>query len=145
MPKVVTPSRSAAIARKHKPLVDDIVSAGHLRTNSSKRKSHLNGDGEEADHYVDAKASRKILQIGQALAEEEAAEQRVATQKNDEQINSAFDFSSRFDNGDQISDEEKFADDQWGDEEVEEAVGTFPSSFFTARRRTNLASGNRSK
>ncbi|KAL1965440.1 hypothetical protein VTN77DRAFT_5696 [Rasamsonia byssochlamydoides] len=123
MPKATTPSRNAAAARRHNPLADDILSVGHLRTKSNKRKKSRDSDDEDGNHYIDAKLSRKILQIGQDLAEEEAAERRAALGESAEKINSAFDFSSRFENEEQFSeDEDKFAEDQWGDEEeVEEA------------------------
>jgi essential nuclear protein 1 len=128
MPKATNPARTAAAARRHNPLADDIVSSGHLRTKSSKRKLKSGeDDDEDGNHYIDAKASRKILQIGQDLAEEEAAERRAALGDRAEKINPAFDFSSRFESGEQLSeDEDKFAEDQWGDEEVEEAVWDFP-------------------
>lgn len=121
MPKATTPSRTAA-ARRHNPLADDILSAGHLRTKSSKRKSKSRDDDDgDGSHFIDAKTSRKILQIGQDLAEEEAAEQKAALGESSKKINSAFDFSSRFESDEQLSDDEdKFAEDQWGDEEVEE-------------------------
>jgi essential nuclear protein 1 len=129
MPKAPTP-RAAVSARRHNPLGDDIFSAGHLRTNSNKRKSRADDDEDEAgNHYVDARASRKILQIGQDLAEEEVAEHRAAIQSNAGRLSAAFDFSSRFDSNEQLSDEEKFSDDDWGDEEREEAVENHSPTF----------------
>jgi essential nuclear protein 1 len=126
MPKATTPSRSAAAVRRHNPLADDILATGHLRTKSGKRRPHTDDDEEATgDHFIDAKASRKILQIGQDLAEEDAAERRAALGENTEKANSAFAFSSRFDDDEPSSDhEDKFAEDQWGDdvEEVEEVV-----------------------
>jgi len=128
MPKATTPRSTS---RRHNPLADDLLSSGHLRTQSSKRKSRGKNSGQEDDdetggsNFIDAKASRKILQIGQDLAEEEAAERRAELGEGSEPVNKAFDFSSRFDEDDQGSDDEdKFGEDQWGDEEevVEEAV-----------------------
>ncbi|OOF94467.1 hypothetical protein ASPCADRAFT_208148 [Aspergillus carbonarius ITEM 5010] len=120
MPKA-TSSRSAA-ARRHNPLAEDYLTAGHLRTQSSKktsRKSHQEEEQEDGERFIDAKMSRKILQIGQELAEEDAAEQRVATGAATDKINSAFNFESRLEDDEVLSDDEKFQDDQWDDDEEE--------------------------
>lgn len=126
MPKASTSSRSAAAARRHNPLSEDILSSGHLRTQSSKkskRKSRTDEDGEDGERFVDAKLSRKILQIGQELADEDAAEQRTAAGESKESSNPAFDFDTRFEDDGNQSDEENLGDDQWvEDEEVEEVV-----------------------
>ncbi|KAJ9203802.1 hypothetical protein DTO164E3_2156 [Paecilomyces variotii] len=119
MPKA-TSSRSAAAARRHNPLADDLVATGHLRTKSSgKRKSQQTSD-DEGEHYIDAKASRKILQIGQDLADEDAAETRAALGETEPKINSAFHFESRFEDEDNMSDDgAQFGEEDW-EEEVEE-------------------------
>lgn len=126
MPKV-TSARAAAGTRRHNPLAEDIIGTGHLRTAPSKkikRKSKADGDQEDGERFVDAKTSRKILQIGQELADEDAAEQRAARGVVEEPANRAFDFESRFEDEDVFSDDEgKFNEDQWDDEEdVEEVV-----------------------
>lgn len=132
MPKATTPARTAA--RRHNPLADDILSTGQLRTTSksSKRKSR-NGDdnidhenGGAGEGFIDAKASRKILQIGQDLADEDAAEHQKelnAAVEGQEQ-NKAFDFSARFgDDEEYVSeDEEKFEEGDWEDEDNNQAV-----------------------
>ncbi|KAJ5550737.1 hypothetical protein N7535_001320 [Penicillium sp. DV-2018c] len=123
MPKVSS-SRAAAAARRHNPLAEDITSAGHLRTQSSKKgKSKANADDEDAEdgqRYIDAKMSRKILQIGQELADEDAAEQL----KNSAQpkSNGAFEFDTRFEDEEEpfSDDEGKFEADDWVDDEVEQ-------------------------
>lgn len=124
MPKTPN-SRAAAAARRHNPLAEDIVSAGHLRTQSSKkgkRRENDEEDGENGERYIDAKMSRKILQIGQDLADEDAAEQK-AVGSTEPKVNTAFDFDSRFDDEEPMSDDEdKFGDEEWIDEEVEEVV-----------------------
>jgi len=129
MPKATTPSRISSTGRRHNPLTDDILSTGHLRTKSGKRKSKRGEDDEEEEEegegqtYVDAKASRKILQIGRDLAEEDAAERRASMGLDAEKPNAAFDFSSRFEDEEVISeDEDRFGEDQWGDEDVEDVV-----------------------
>lgn len=133
MPKATTPSRTTG--RRHNPLVDDILSASNLRTKSSKRKSKLaDGDEEEGPGYIDSKTSRKILQIGRDLIEEDAAEGKRALSVDAEKLSTAFDFTSRFDGEDIISDDEdKFEEDQWGDEDIEDVVC---SSTRSLRERT---------
>jgi essential nuclear protein 1 len=128
MPKVSS-SRAAAAARRHNPLAEDITSAGHLRTQSSKKgKSKANENDEDAEdgqRYIDAKMSRKILQIGQELADEDAAEQlKNAAQPKS---NGAFEFDTRFeDEAEPFSDDEgKFEADDWVDDEVEQVVRIF--------------------
>lgn len=126
MPKASTSSRSAAAARRHNPLADDLTSAGQLRTQSAKknkRNSQSEEDGHDGERFVDAKMSRKILQIGQELADEDAAERSAAMGETRGKVNSAFDFESRFEDDEPLSDdEEKFAEDQWGEDEIEEVV-----------------------
>ncbi|KUL84158.1 hypothetical protein ZTR_07221 [Talaromyces verruculosus] len=129
MPKATTPSRSTG--RRHNPLADDILSTNQVRTSTKtgKKRSHksANGDDDDADNrkegFIDAKASRKILQIGQDLAEEEAAErQKILDEAGaGQQHNKAFDFSTRFgDENEYISDdEEKFEEGDWEDEDLD--------------------------
>ncbi|KAJ5219758.1 hypothetical protein N7468_008962 [Penicillium chermesinum] len=120
MPKANS-SRAAASARRHNPLADDITSAGHLRTQSSKKSKRQSEDGDgsggNGQRYVDAKMTRKILQIGQELADEDAAEQKLAM-GGEAKPNAAFDFDTRFDE-EPLSDDEKFENDNWEDEEEE--------------------------
>ncbi|KAJ5152814.1 uncharacterized protein N7482_009292 [Penicillium canariense] len=126
MPKANS-SRAAAAARRHNPLADDISAVGHLRTNSSSKKGkRAEGDddeGENGQRYIDAKMSRKILQIGQELADEDAAEQKLIIGGAQPKSNAAFEFDTRFEEQD-LSDDEKFENDGWVDEEeeVEEVV-----------------------
>ncbi|EEQ86126.2 bystin [Blastomyces dermatitidis ER-3] len=117
-------SRATTAERRHAPLADDILSSGHLRTKSAKRKSRP--DEDEGDQYLDSKTSRKILQIGQDLADEDAEESRIALAAAGVKRNTAFDFESRFgaegDDGEGNEDAEKYGEDEWGDveEEIEE-------------------------
>ncbi|KAH8433586.1 snoRNA-binding rRNA-processing protein ENP1 [Aspergillus melleus] len=131
MPKA-TSSRSAA-ARRHNPLAEDIMSVGHLRTQSSKKGKRSSGDDQDqqdGERFVDAKMSRKILQIGQELADEDAAERRAAMGTTGENVNSAFNFDSRFEDHEALSDDEdKFKDDQWDDEEEIEEVEVDPNDL----------------
>lgn len=105
-----------------------MTSVGHIRTQPSKknkRKSRTDEDREDGERFVDAKQSRKILQIGQELADEDASEQKAARGETSGKINHAFDFESRLEGDEPVSDDEdKFGEDEWGDEdeEVEEVV-----------------------
>ncbi|KAL3470899.1 Bystin-domain-containing protein [Aspergillus californicus] len=132
MPKV-TSSRGAAAARRHNPLAEDILGTGHLRTDPSKknkRKSKTEEDQENGQRFVDAKTSRKILQIGQELADEDDAEQKATRGSSAEQANVAFNFESRFEDEEAISDdEEKFNEDEWDDEEEVEQIEVDPNDL----------------
>ncbi|KAL8720171.1 MAG: hypothetical protein Q9225_002937 [Loekoesia sp. 1 TL-2023] len=112
------PSRSGSVSSRktyrHNPLSEDISATGPLREKSKKRKTKPEGDDEK---YVDSKSSRKILKIGQDLADEVNGEVRV------QPPNPAFAFESRF--GDEAEPEQPVQDDEdedaWGDEDEEVA------------------------
>lgn len=112
--------RSTATAqpvRRHHPLADDVLSAGHLRTKSNKRKARE--DEDSGQDYVDAKASRRILQIGQDLAREDNDDRKTTVTFS----NPAFDFDSRLDPTNDSDNEAHYSDGRsWGDEEEEEEV-----------------------
>ncbi|KAJ5241872.1 uncharacterized protein N7469_000199 [Penicillium citrinum] len=118
-------SSRAAAARRHNPLADDITSAGHLRTQTKKGKNRSQEEGEDGENgqrFIDAKMSRKILQIGQELADEDEAERKVAMGMSETKPNPAFEFDTRFDE-ETLSDDddnEKYANDEWIDEDVED-------------------------
>lgn len=105
------------------------MSAGHLRTQSSKngkRKTRSGEDEEDGNRFVDSKMSRKILQIGQELVDEDAAEGNMRAGEAGDRSNPAFDFDSRFEDEDvQSDDEEKFEEGQWEDDEVEQIACPF--------------------
>ena len=122
MPKANAPvTTGPRLPRRHNALEDDLIATGLLRTKSNKRKAHK--DLDDGDKFVDSKSSRKILKIGQELANEDIEETKAAT------LNTAFDFESRFDN-EASSEEEGFRDDEeaWGDEDAEEVVEEVVSS-----------------
>lgn len=116
MPRLKTPvGTGSRQPRRHNPLEDDLVATGPLRSKSNKRKAHK--DLDDGDKFVDSHSSRKILKIGQELANEDLEETTAATP------NSAFNFESRFDD-EPTSEEEAFQDDEeaWGDDDAEEVV-----------------------
>lgn len=105
MPKATTPA-SARQERRHNPLEVDILATGPLKVKSGKRKSKHE---DQEERYVDSRASRKILRIGQELAAEDEESNQIP------KPNAAFDFDSRFEDEEE---EEPFADaETWGDEE----------------------------
>ena len=137
MPKATTPTSAARQARRHNPLEDDLTATGPLKSKSSKRKSRHE---DEEDRFVDSKASRKILRIGQELADEQDEGNQIT------KPNSAFDFESRF----EVEEEEEAFEDaeEWGDEdEVVEEIELAPddletfSKFFPTQEDVLLRQG----
>lgn len=126
MPKATTPIAASRQVRRHNPLEDDLVATGPLSTKRSKRKSRH--EDEDVENFVDSKASRKILRIGQELAEEDLERQAVPKH------NTAFDFESRFD--EENASEAGYEDEEaWGDEdEVVEEVELAPDDLETFRK-----------
>lgn len=123
MPRNATSIADAQQSRRHNALEDDLLATGPLRTKPGKRKDKR--EAEEEDKFVDSKASRKILRIGQELADEDQASRIVA------KPNTAFDFESRFE--DEEDKEVEFEDDEaWGDEdEIVEEVELAPEDLET--------------
>lgn len=120
MPKATTPVSVARQGRRHNPLEEDLTASGPLKTKSGKRKSRHQDEGEQ---FVDSKASRKILRIGQDLVDEDTEENQV------QKPNTAFDFESRFDEQDE---EDAFEDaEAWGDEEEVEEIELAPDDLET--------------
>ncbi|KAF2090907.1 Bystin-domain-containing protein [Saccharata proteae CBS 121410] len=131
MPKATASADAARQARRHNPLAEEYAPSQPLKQKSGKRKKSAQKDEDGEQGYVDSKASRKILRIGQDLADEESEE----LQSNRPQApNPAFAFESRF--GDEESDEEVVEgdDDAWGDdvdEEEEEIIEIDPNDLET--------------
>jgi essential nuclear protein 1 len=122
MPKATTPVAAARQARRHNPLEDDLTaSGGILKTKAAKRKSRHQEEGEQ---FVDSKSSRKILKIGQELADEAAEENEV------QKPNAAFNFDTRFE--DEEVEEPYEEAEAWGDEEEEvEEIELAPDDLAT--------------
>ncbi|KAI1004187.1 Uncharacterized protein K3495_g4029 [Podosphaera aphanis] len=109
MPKAVTPASIPKNGRRHNPLELDLTSTASLKNRPSKRISDAKNDG---DKYVDSKASRKILQMGQQLADEDLQETSSA-------LKSAFDFESRFESEEEPEDTLQEYE-SWGEQEEEQ-------------------------
>ena len=127
MPKATTPSNR----RRHNPLEDDLVATGPLRAKAPKRKSRASKD-EDSEQFVDAKASRNILQISQDLIREEqdAAPKPPAAQAYD-----SFAFGARAELDEPTNDQVYEDDEAWGDEEEEvEEIEVDPNDLETFRK-----------
>ena len=125
MPKVSSKSRqsrhTASLAQEYSPTQP-------LKQKPPKRRKTTSEEGDE-DSYVDSKASRKILQIGQDLVEEDEAENESAQSI---QPNPAFALDSRFAEDEQDQGQYEDDDDAWGDEEeVVEEVEIDPDDLDT--------------
>ena len=124
MPKAVRSNSTARQERRHNPLSEEYSPTTPLKQKAG-RKRKSSGDGEERqDAYVDSKSSRRILDLGQDLAAEDAAERQPSKPA---EANSLFTFESRFpddalrDGGAAEENENYDDEDAWGsDEEVEE-------------------------
>ncbi|KAK8105984.1 Bystin-domain-containing protein [Apiospora kogelbergensis] len=115
MPKATTPNSRKA---RHDPLENEYLATGILKApKERKSKSGKGKNTEREDGFVDAKASRKILQIGRELIEEDES----AAPRPPPQEASAFGFDSRFEDeegNNTFDDDENVWNDE--DEDVEE-------------------------
>lgn len=119
MPKATTPV-SASRQRRHNPLEDDLTATGGvLKNKAGKRKSRT----EDEEAFADSKASRKILRMGQELADEDAEHNQAAAP------NPAFDFESRFDIEDDEQPDVEY--EEWDEEGEVEEVELAPDDLAT--------------
>ncbi|KAF2103474.1 Bystin-domain-containing protein [Rhizodiscina lignyota] len=112
MPKAIT-SPEARQARRHNPLAEDYAPT-QFKQKAPKRK-RASREEKDDEQFVDSKASRKILQIGQDLADEDDKERQSQGTKS---AHDAFAFESRFDD-DVEEDGGDYDDEAWGDEDEE--------------------------
>ncbi|KAF2403240.1 Bystin-domain-containing protein [Trichodelitschia bisporula] len=116
MPRAPRPSQAEAFA--HRPLADEYSPAVQFKQKAPKKRKSRQ-DEETEEHVINTKASRKILRIGQDLADEDAEEQNA---KYVPTHNPAFDFQDRL--GEAQDDEEEAEEEaeEWGDEEIQEVT-----------------------
>ncbi|KAG9823540.1 glutathione transferase, partial [Aureobasidium melanogenum] len=90
MPKA--PGGDARQMRRHNPLSEDYAPSNPHKQKAPKRKGRSNAgdDDNEQQAYIDSKASRKIIALGQDLAAEEDAELEARRPQNG--TKSAFEF-----------------------------------------------------
>ena len=115
MPK----AQSLSNKRRHNPLEHDLVATGVLKNSNGRPSKRANKGQAEEPSFVDAKASRKILDMSRDLLQEEDQLQEDLDAQS-APTTSAFDFDpSRLDTG---SDEEEGYNNEeeaWGDEDEE--------------------------
>ncbi|KAI9845034.1 MAG: snoRNA-binding rRNA-processing protein [Thelocarpon superellum] len=122
MPK----SPKSRAVRRHNPLSEDLVASGPQRNKTGPRTSRREDATDE--NYVDSKSSRRILEIGRELADEDQHNGRDTTAKP---LYDAFTFDSRLeeDGSAQEADPSRDEDDGWGDEEVVEEEDMDPNDM----------------
>ncbi|KAM7218590.1 Bystin [Rhypophila decipiens] len=113
MPKATTPTATRG-GRRHNPLSDDIVATGVLKNSGKRAKRATKQEDEEGQAYVDAKASRKILDMSRDLIDEEEKLQSAASAGK---IQTAFDFDPSRMGGESDQDDDFENDEAWGDED----------------------------
>ncbi|CAD6498856.1 BgTH12-04514 [Blumeria graminis f. sp. triticale] len=113
MPKAITPSStSAKHGRRHNPLEADLTASVSQKIRLSKRVSQYQDEG---DSFIDSKASRRILQMGQQLVDEDIDE-------TPEILKSTFNFEERSTDDDEESEEPLDQFEEWGVDEEEEEL-----------------------
>ncbi|KAI0817199.1 Bystin-domain-containing protein [Xylaria sp. FL0064] len=127
MPKATTPNSGRRRALEEEYL----VGSGLLknRPSKSKSKSQENEDEERENGFIDARASRKILDIGRQLAEEDAPARRPAPETA--AAAAAFGFDSRYESEEHegaYEEEEVWADD---DDDIIENADVDPNDLQT--------------
>ncbi|KAI0553693.1 Bystin-domain-containing protein [Xylaria curta] len=125
MPKATTPTQG-----RRRGLEEEYLAGSGIlknRPSKSKSKSQQDEDEERENNFVDARASRKILDIGRQLAEEDAPARRTEPTA----AASAFGFESRYEDGAQgesYEEDEIWADD---DDEIIEHIDVDPDDLQT--------------
>ncbi|KAI1128151.1 Bystin-domain-containing protein [Nemania abortiva] len=125
MPKATTPKSGQRRGLEEEYL----VGSGLLKNRPSKKpKSQQGSDDERENQFVDARASRKILDIGRQLAEEDAP-----ARKTEPTATSAFGFDPRRDDGEQAGsyDEDEIWADEGDDDEIVEHIDVDPDDLET--------------
>ncbi|KAI1756450.1 Bystin-domain-containing protein [Xylaria castorea] len=125
MPKATTPTQG----RRRGLEEEYLVGSGILknRPGKSKSKSQQEDEEERENNFIDARASRKILDIGRQLAEEDAPARRTEPTAT----TNAFGFESRYEDGAQgesYEEDEIWADD---DDEIIEHIDVDPDDLQT--------------
>lgn len=117
MPRV--PKSPGVRGERHNPLAEEYLPSDPYKT-KTKRTKRTKTEQEEGQGYVDSKSSRRILEIGRELEEEDERENQSGAPKG---ANPAFDFEKRLGEEDleeivsgQFDDDD---DEAWGEEEEE--------------------------
>jgi essential nuclear protein 1 len=137
MPKVPRPAQANG---RHNPLAEEYSATQAFKTKAPKKRNRK--DENEEDNVIDTKASRKILKIGQELADEEEAERKT---RFPAPPNPAFAFETRFPQDVESEDEnDKWDDEQeaWGEEEETFEVEVW-HKILVPVLYSNIEQGNR--
>lgn len=136
MPRSAKPA-SARLERRHNPLSEEYSPTHPIKQKAGKKRKQSSSEGADQDSYVDSKASRRILDLGQDLANEDQAE---VNSRRPPQPNATFAFESRF-SQDVISEDEdeaeqRYEDDNeaWSSEEEVEEIEVDPNDLETFNR-----------
>ncbi|OQO14432.1 hypothetical protein B0A48_01309 [Cryoendolithus antarcticus] len=103
--------------RRHNPLSEEYSPTQPLKQKNSKKRKQPHDTEEAQTGYVDAKASRRILDLGQDLTAEDDAEREAGKPA---QANPAFTFESRF----PVGAEDEAEEAEVGEYDEEEAWGS---------------------
>ncbi|KAK6427129.1 snoRNA-binding rRNA-processing protein [Oleoguttula sp. CCFEE 5521] len=103
--------------RRHNPLSEEYSPTQPLKQKNSKKRKQPHDTEESQAGYVDAKASRRILDLGQDLTAEDDAERKAGKPAA---TNPAFTFESRF----PVGGEEDVEEADVGEYDEEEAWGS---------------------
>lgn len=109
MPKA--PKSPATRETQRSALHEEYAPSNPYKQKAAKTRKRSENDGEG---FVDSKSSRKILELGQELADEAASENRP---QRPPRGNPAFDFDTRLDDLEEPSQNDD--EEAWGDEEEE--------------------------
>jgi essential nuclear protein 1 len=117
MPKA---KKSPGNRERHNPLTEDYAPSQPSKQKAGKQKKRTRNEDEEG--FVDSKASKKILEIGRDLAEEDVRENQA---RRPPVANPAFDFDTRLGEDEEEEHTAQYDEDEaWGDEEEEvEEIG----------------------
>jgi essential nuclear protein 1 len=129
-------SAGARQVRRQRPLEEDLLATGPLRTPSGKRKRPDDKEAGDDESYVDAKSSNKVLRLGRQLIDEEDAREAADAASAH---NPALHFRSALADEDDEDDQIGLTGDDgevWGDEEniSDEDDHLAPDDLQTFRR-----------
>lgn len=136
MPKAArsNPTAAARQERRHNPLSEEYAPTAPLKQKAGKKRKSTEDGNNGGNGYVDSKASRHILNLGQDLAAEDEAEQNSRRTTAPTQ-NAAFAFESRFPDDPEHEEEggaevgEYDDEEAWGSEEEVEEIEVDPEDL----------------
>ncbi|KAK0945356.1 snoRNA-binding rRNA-processing protein [Friedmanniomyces endolithicus] len=137
MPKTARSNSMARHERRHNPLSEEYSPTTPLKQKAGKKRKQSQGEEHAPEGYVDSKASRRILDLGQGLADEDEAEREA---KRPATASSVFDGLGGGFPRDVVSDEEGEGgvevgeydnEEAWGSEEEVEEIEVDPQDLDT--------------